>query len=147
MAKKDAHPTIFVLDGTIRCYEDGTMLQLHSQITSEEWQTIVEETLKYKIFVESLKDVGCPSLGEPWDEEDEWFRLQLDIAVSRIRNIDPLLLAKFDQKQIKNKYDTQMRANAPLVLDMIENVRKENKELLRQKYGLDDSGNTTISNL
>lgn len=147
MTKKDRHPTLFVLEGTIRCYEEGSMLQLHAQITTEEWELIVEETIKYKLFVDSLKEVGCPQLGEPWDEEDEWFRLQLDVAISRIRNIDPLLLAKHDQQQIRSKYDAQMRANAPEVLKLVEQVRKDNQQLLKQKYGLDKDGNTMISNL
>lgn len=147
MTKKDKNPTIFVLEGTIRCYEDGSMLQLQSLITSVEWEAIVEETVKYKLFVDSLKETGCPLLGEPWDEEDDWFRLQLDVAVSRMRSIDPLLLSKHDQKAIRDKYDNQIRANAPEVLKLIEQVREDNKQLIRQKYGLDGNGNTMISNL
>lgn len=147
MSKKDTHPTIFVLDGTIRCYEDGSMLQLHSLITDDEWELIVEETVKYKLFVDSLKEVGCPHLNEPWDEEDEWFRLQLDVAISRIRNIDPLLLAKFDQTQIKAKYQNQMKNNAHEVLKLVDQVKRDNKELIKLKYGIDDNGNTTVSNL
>lgn len=146
-SKRDTHPTIFVLEGTIRCYEDGTMLQLYSLVTTEEWEMIVEETIKYKLFVECLKEVGCPKLNEPWDEEDEWYRLQLGIAASRIRNIDPLLYAKHKQEEIKNKYIQQMESNAPEVIQLIENIKKENKEFIKNKYGIDDNGNTKISKL
>jgi len=145
--KKENHPTLFVFEGTPRYYDDGTMLQLHTQVTDKEWELIVEETIKYSIFIECLKEVGCPDLGEPWDQEDEWYRLQLEIAVSRIRNIDPLLVAKWDRDQIKEKYATKMRANAPEVIRLIEQVKRENKELIKQKYGLDDHGNTNVSNL
>lgn len=147
MTKKETHPTIFALDGSIRCYDDGSMLELHSQVTAGEWESIVEETVKYKVFVECIKEICCPNLDEPWDEEDEWYRLQLEVAISRMRNIDAMLVAKFDQDKIKNIYKQQMNNNIPEVKKFIEKVRLENRELIKEKYGLDDDGNMKISNL
>jgi len=146
-SKKEIHPTLFVFDGTIRYFDDGSMLELHSKVTPEEWAAIVEQTLKYKIFLDCLKEQACPSLQEPWDEEDEWYRLQLDIAVSRIRNIDPLLLAKYDQGQIKQSYLSKMKQSAADINKMVEDIRRDQKEAIKAKYGLDDHGNSTVSSL
>jgi hypothetical protein len=147
MVKKESHPTLFALDGSIRCYDDGSMLQLYSQVTATEWESIVEETIKYKIFVECIKDICCPKLQEPWDQEDEWYKLQLEVSVSRMRNIDPVLVAKFNQENIRNSYKEQMEQNIPQVIKFIETVRTENRQLIKDKYGLDNDGNMKISNL
>jgi hypothetical protein len=144
--KEEAHPTLFVWDGSIRLFEDGSMLALHTQITTEEWEIIVEQTVAYKVFLECLKQVACPILGEPWDEEDDWFRVQLDIAVSRMRNIDALLVAKHDQKEIAKAYTEKMRKNAKEVQEMVEQMREQKRDMLRGQYGLDgDSGDDDIT--
>ena len=46
MSKKEKHPTIFVMDGSIHVFEEGTMLELHTQITQDEWTIIVDDTVK-----------------------------------------------------------------------------------------------------
>jgi hypothetical protein len=143
----EEHPTIFVFEGSPRHYVDGSMLELHTQITTEEWEIIVEETIRYKVFLECLKNTGCPMLGEPWDEEDDWFRLQMSVAVSRMRNIDPLLVSKFDQKILKKAFTEKMEKNAPEVQELVEQVREAKKtEILKQ---LDDEsdGVTEVSDL
>jgi hypothetical protein len=99
--KKEPHPTLFVLEGSVRWFKDGSMLELHAQITPEEWMLIVSETVKYQVFVECLKEVACPILEDGWTQEDEWGLLQMRVAVSRMRNIDPLLVAKFNRDTIK----------------------------------------------
>ena len=136
-----------MLDGSIRYYDDGSMLQLHTQITDSEWEEIVSETIKYKAFVDCLKEVGCPKLDEPWTEEDEWHRLQLQIAVSRMKNIDPLLVAKHDEGLIKKQYSEQMLKGAENINKMVQDIKAENKELVKKKYGLDDDGNVKVSKL
>lgn len=150
--KKIIHPTLFVLEGSIKHFEDGSMLELHSKVTAEEWELITEETVKYKVFLDKLKDVALPILEEQWDKEDEYFRLQMEVAVSRIRNIDALLVAKHNITTIGDEYEKMMRKNAKEVLELIEKVRKENRELLHSKYGADfnipDEGdNINISSL
>lgn len=145
--KQEQHPTLFVWDGGIKLYEEGSMLQLHTQVTTEEWEMIVEQTVAYKVFLECLKQVACPILGEPWDQEDDWYRVQLDIAVSRMRNIDALLVAKHDQKAIADAYTTKMKQNAKEVQDLVEQVRAEKKEMLAQQYDLDGGDTTAVSNL
>lgn len=146
--KKEKHPTLFVFEGSIRHYEDGSMLELHSQVSQEEWALITEETFKYKIFLDKLKEVACPILKETWDDEDEWFRIQLDVAVSRIRNLDPLLTAKYNAKEIGESYEKLMKSNAKEVSELIDKVREENKELLRIKYDMPgDNDITNISSL
>lgn len=147
-SKKERHPTLFVLDGTIRCYEDGSMLELNAQITQEEWEIIVEETIRYKVFVECLKSTGCPSLGEPWSEEDDWFRLQLDVAVSRMRNIDPLLVSSHNQEKLTAVFSEKMSKNAAEVQALVEKMRAEKKAAILEK--LDNGANgdaTAVSNL
>ena len=145
MSKKEKHPTIFVLDGSIRYYDDGSMLHLHSQITNQEWEEIVSETIKYKVFVNCLKDIACPRLDESWSEEDEWHRLQLQVAVSRMKNIDPLLVAKYNESDIKEEYSKQMIKGVENMKKMIKDIKNKNKEMLKQHYGLDDDGNVRVS--
>ena len=140
--KKEQHPTLFVLEGTIRYYEEGSMLVLHGLITVDEWVTIVEETIRYKVFLECLKNTGCPLLGEPWDEEDDWFRIQLDVSVARMRNIDPLLVAKYDQKELTTAFAEKMSKNAVEVQDLIKQLRETRKSDLLGQLG--DEGDAAV---
>lgn len=127
--KKEKQPTLFAFNGSIQLFNEGSMLELHSQITSEEWAMIVEETIKYKIFLECLKNVAAPILQEDWSKEDEWFIVQLDIAISRMKNIDPLLVASHNQESICNVYTKQMKNNAEEVRKAILEIRETQKQL------------------
>jgi len=131
--KNQDHPTLFVLDGSVRHYENGSMLELHSSIRPNEWELIVEETIKYKIFLECLKETAFPTLDEQWNEQDEWFRLQLDIAVSRIKNIDPILAMKWNEDDIKKKYTCKIAYESKLVRELIDTVREQQRSLLNTK--------------
>jgi len=144
--KKEQHPTLFIFNGSIQWYQEGSMLELHAQITEEEWRIIVSDTIKYKVFADCLKDVACPILEDSWTDEDEWFRLQMEIAVSRIRNIDPLLVAKFDQGQIRAEYTKQIQQNSVIVKKEIEIYKKEQ---LRLNVGLSNGNgkSTKVSDL
>jgi hypothetical protein len=143
--RKEKHPTLFVFDGSIRHYEDGSMLELHSKVTSDEWDSIISDTVHYKCFVECLKETACPSLEEPWTDEDDWFRVQLNVAVSRMRNIDALLVAKYNQKKIKEVYSDRMGKSVEEVKVMIEQARKEQKEFIKTR--LDDEGTLSVTDL
>lgn len=145
--RQEDHPTMFVWDGSIRLYEDGSMLEFHTQVTPEEWEMIVEQTVQYKVFLECLKLVACPALGEPWEEDDDWFRVQLDVAVSRMRNMDPLLVARHNQKELTEAYTNKMQRESKEVQKLVEDMREQKKNALRTEYGMDDDGNTTVSNL
>lgn len=132
------HQTLFVYDGSIMVYDDGTMLELHMQITRDEWETIVEQTVQYKVFITCLKNIAYPILEEVWEEDDEWYLKQLDIAVSRIRNIDALSVAKHDIKKIEEAYSTKIRNNANEVQGMIKKVREQKRQIYNEKYKFDD---------
>ena len=97
----------------------------------EEWEDIVEETIKYKVFLECLKEVAFPQLEEPWVPDDEYFKLQLEIAVSRMRNIDALLVAKFRQEEMKTKYVKMMEVGVEDMKSMIEDVKKARADTLK----------------
>lgn len=140
--KQEQHPTIFVFDGGIKHFADGSMLELHTQVKDTEWAMIIEETLKYKIFLECLKDVAIPLLDDQWTEEDDWFRLQLGVATSRIRNIDPLAFIKFNEEQIKDAYSEAMKNSAPEVRKFVEEFRESQKDILLKKYNI-----TSVSDL
>lgn len=146
-ARKENHPTMFVWDGSIRLYEEGSMLSLHTQVTNEEWESIVEQTIKYKVFLECLKETACPILGEPWDDEDDWFRIQLDVAVSRMRNIDGLLVLRHNQKIISEAYTIKMKREATEVQKLVEDMRKEKRAALQRQYDIDDEDTAVVSNL
>lgn len=140
---KDVYPTIFVLEGAIRCYEHGSMLELYSQISMEEWETIVNETIHYKIFLECLKSVAIPILKDEWDEEDDWCRIQLEKSVLRMREIDSLLVAKYDEKLITEAYAKKMRQSATDISIMVEEYRKQHRETIDARHGI----NITSSDL
>lgn len=139
--KQKKYPTIFVFEGSIRCYNEGSMLQLYTQITPEEWDIIVSDTIKYHIFITCLKETAIPALNEEWTEQDDWFRKQLEKAVARIRNIDPLLAAKFDQDAIKNNYTAQMLSSVNNLNNMILDIRAMYQELEQAQ------GQTIVSDL
>ena len=123
--KKEEHPTLFVFQNSIRYFEEGSMLELHSQVSEEDWNQIVEQTIAYKIYVDCLKEYACPALNEDWTADEDWYRVQLDVAVSRIRNIDPLLVAKYDQKSIKSQYIKQMKAGAEDIKNLINEYKAQ----------------------
>ena len=143
--KKQKHPTLFAFDGALHVYEDGTMIELYSAVTSKEWEMITEETVKYKVFLECLKEVAVPKLKEPWDKEDEWFKIQLGVAVSRMKQIDPLLIAKYNQEEIKKSFSKEMEKGAESMLEYIEHVKKEQKKAILEK--LDGKKTIRVSGL
>lgn len=125
----EPHPTLFVWQGGIVWYEEGSMLELHTQITSEEWDMIVRDTIKYKVFIECLKEIACPILEDPWSKEDEWCLFQMNVAISRMRNIDALLVAGHNQAEIKEEYSKAMRQNAPSVKQQMQEIKKAQLDL------------------
>ncbi len=136
-SKKDKkYPTLFVLEGGIRYYKSGSLLELYSQISIDEWHTIVEETIKYKVFLECLKDTAVKLLSETWTDDDDWFRLHLDVAVSRMRNIDPLYVSRFDQEKLKTAYTTKMINGAEELRVIIEDMRRQEKEVIANISGI-----------
>lgn len=134
--RKNNHPTLFVFDGSIRYYPNGSMLELHTAVTEEEWGLITEETVKYKIFLECLKEVAYPALDEKWTKEDDWFRLQLEIATSRIRNIDPMAMIRWQEKAIKEEYVKKMLDGSKQMIDLIKEMRKQQSDTILQVSNL-----------
>lgn len=123
--KKENHPTLFVFNGSIRYFDDGSMLELHAQVSDGEWTKIVEETISYKVFVECLKEYVCPQLQEHWAPEDDWYRVQLGVAISRMKNIDPLIVAKYDQKKVKQDYLDAMKSSVLDIKKLIDEFKSE----------------------
>ncbi len=117
-------PCLFVFNGEIRNFDDGTMIELYTKITPTEWKQIVDETIKYKIFVECLKETAFPILKERWTKEDDWWRLQLEIAVSRMRNLEPMLFLEYNQDDLKKIYTEKMKNNAEEVVKDIKRLRE-----------------------
>lgn len=140
MNKNRANPTLFVLDGTIRVYDDGNMLELYTNITIEEWKEIVSETIKYKVFVDCLEEIAIPILDEEWTKSDKWFQRQLEVSVSRMRNIDPMLVAQYDQNKIKKTYSEAIESNAKAMAEYIKQIRDDTQQIR-------DSGPTQVSDL
>jgi hypothetical protein len=139
--KQEPHPTLFVLDGTIRYYDDGSMLELHTSVTVEEWQQIILETIRYKVFVDCLKETAFPILKEKWTKEDDWWRLQLNTACGRMRNIDPLFFISINQDDLKKAFSAKMRDNATEVINSIKLLRD------LDRGGFDDPSNAVVSDL
>ena len=146
MPKNETHPTIFVLEGTILYYDEGSMLALNTQVQQEEWEQIVEETVKYKVFIECLKSTGMPLLDEQWEEEDDYFRIQLDIAVSRMRNIDPIIVASYNQEELAKNYKKQMESGAIEVAKVVTQSREAQKKAIQDRFEADEN-ETKVSDL
>lgn len=123
--KKQTHPTLFVLEGAIQHLPDGTMLELYTGVTSEEWLEIITETIQYKIFLDCLKEVAFPLLHEVWTDEDDWFRVMLEHNISRMRQMDPLLFLPIDQNTIRLKFEEKIRKNAVEVAEDIKRFRDQ----------------------
>lgn len=121
--KLEQHPTFFVFDGVVRCYSDGSMLGLQSQVTDAEWKIIINDTISYHIFIECLKETAFPLLKERWTVDDEYWRLQLELAVSRIKNIDPIGAMAVKTDDIKKAMTAKMKLNATCLSAEIEQLR------------------------
>ena len=80
------NPTLFVFEGSIQHYDEGSMRKLSMQVTPEEWLKIATETMEYNIFLECLKETASPILKEEWTEHDEWWRLQLGVAATSLNH-------------------------------------------------------------
>jgi hypothetical protein len=139
--KKPNHPTLFVLDGSVRNFDGGTMFELHTQINMKEWSQIVKETIQYKVFVDCLKEVAFPILKERWTKEDDWWRLQMNGALSRMRNIDPLLYASFNQEEVKAAFSKKIKENAETVVKDIKLLRETQNQFFT------NDGVTEVSDL
>lgn len=138
------HPTMFVLDGSIRHYEGGSMLELYSQITQDEWTEIIIGTIQYKIFLDCLKDVACPVLHETWTREDDWFRLMLDVNLGRMKNLDPLQFATIRQDEVRTAFEAKIKKNAAEVADDIKRFRDQHRSWLDSRS---DHSSTNVSEL
>ncbi len=142
---KEKHPTIFAHDGKVMVYQEGTMLELYSQLSAEEWKEITLETVKYSVFIECIKTIAIPKLQEGWDEDDEWYLVQFDIAVSRMRNIDPLLMASYNKKEIYESYSKWISTNTDEALKFIQSTKEDVKRAYAEKYQIDET--TKVSDL
>ncbi len=140
--KKVEHPTLFVFEGVIKHYEDGSMFELQTQLTSDEWRQVVEETVKYKLFIECLKEIAFPILKEKWTKVDDWWRVQLGIAVSRMRQIDGMAFLGINQEAIKKTFEDKIKTNAQSVVDDIKFMRET-----QTSFHGDDPSQATVSNL
>lgn len=138
--KKVENPTLFVFEGSVRHFEDGTMFSLHTQVTQNEWHTIVKETIEYQIFLECLKADAFPILKEKWTKVDEWWRVQLKHAVAQMKGIDPLFIATINQDMIKINYSAKITANAAEVVNDIKKLRDA-------QHTFADDSNPTVSEL
>jgi hypothetical protein len=125
--KQVEHPTIFSFDGSLRIYEEGSMYNLHMQVSEEEWKQITTETIQFKIFLECLKETAFPILKEIWTPEDEWWRLQLEVAVGRMKDIDPMLFVTsgVNVEATKTAYTDKMKKNAAEVVEQIKKIRSQ----------------------
>lgn len=140
--KVDSYPTIFVFDGVVRYFENGTMLELQSLVRDDEWKEIVSDTVKYHIFVECLKSIAFPELKEQWTVDDECWRLQLELAVSRIKNLDPFAVMAINSDAIKKAMSDKMRLNAKCLSVEIAQLRS-----MQQTTKNDSTGSVELSGL
>lgn len=142
--RHEPHPTIFVFDGSIQHFPDGSMLELYTGVTPDEWQDIVVGTVQYKIFLDCLKDIACPLLHESWTSEDDWFRVVLEHNISRMRQLDPMIFLPINQETIKVEFEKKIRKNALEVSEDIKRFREQHQSFLGERS---DHTKTDVSEL
>lgn len=142
--RSEPHPTMFVLEGAIQHFPDGSMLELYTGVTADEWQEIIAGTVQYKIFIDCLKEVACPILHESWTPEDDWFRVVLEHNISRMRQIDPMLFLSINQADIREKFEAKIRSNALDLAEEIKEIRKQHFNWLGERS---DHTKTDVSEL
>lgn len=125
---KKKYPTLFVLEGGIRMY-DKSMRLLYTKITIREWEIIVPETVECYLFMRALKEVGMPRLHEPWTKLLEFFLRGLWVNIGRMKNIDPLLVARVDQEAVLKAYKQKMEQGAE---DFMEEARQIHEDIRKQ---------------
>jgi hypothetical protein len=113
--------TLFACDGSIRIYK-GRLLELYSQISQPEWDAIVEETVKYKVFLECLRD-NISKIGEEWTKKDDRFISKLESTISDMSDIDRFAVAKFNQNEIKESYSSNMNLGIEQMNFLIKSLR------------------------
>ena len=93
---------IFIYQGEF--LETHSLVEIKMESTQDEWDQITSETVKEKCFIEVLKDIAQPLLHEEWTRDQEISLRGLRRAVKAIKEIDPLRIAQFDQKTLKDEY-------------------------------------------
>jgi len=108
------------------------MLQLHAAMKPAEWSIVITDTLMYTAYLRALKEVAYPSLQEQWTEEEDSCLRGLERSVSRMRNIDALLVARVEREfpegtlsGLTQAYCTRMRQSAGDLNALIERIRSE----------------------
>lgn len=142
--RSEPHPTMFVLDGAIQHFPDGSMLELYTGVTPDEWQDIVVGTVQYKVFLDCLKEVACPILHESWTPDDDYFRVILDHNIGRMRNLDPMIFLPINQDEIRLKFEEKIRRNAIEVAEDIKRMREQHHSWLGERS---DHTKTDVSEL
>ncbi len=137
--RTETHPTLFVFDGAIKHFPDGSMLELHAGVNPDEWQDIIIGTIQYKIFLDCLKEIACPLLHEEWTQDDEWYRIMLDHNIGRMRNIDPMIFLPINQKEIREKFEEKIRRNALEVSEDIKRFKEQNRTWLGERSNHDQT--------
>lgn len=118
-------PTLFAYNGEIMKY-DGAVMSLKASMDDAQWREIVRETIKYKLYLQCLKEIACPSLEDDslsWSSDDDKYIQQLDATISKMSNIDPLLVSSIDQAAISNDYSILARRNLTILKQQIVQLK------------------------
>lgn len=140
--KKNEH-AYFSLEGSIFTFP-GSMLELASKVTPSEWDQMIRDTVHYKLFIECVKEIACPRLEEPWTTDDNLYLVELSRSIDKMRNIDPLLVAKHNQKDIKEAFVNKMNINIEDLKNMIDGIRAQSADAAAK---LKQSETINVSNL
>jgi len=127
--KRRSKCTVFVLEEEIRYY-DGTLASLKMQISDDEWDTLVKATVEYAAYVYCLKETACPILHEKWDTEDQVYLNELLKTITKIKELDQFILAKYNYEAQVEKYSKLMVERATELAKEIQDISDLTQQMI-----------------
>lgn len=116
--------SVFVHEGEIYEYP-GSMREFQVSISQNQWEEAVRDTIDMFHFMTALKDTGVPALNEKWSRQDELsFRL-IRRAVSDMKSIEPLLVARHNKEETITVMREKMIAGATETNKVVDQVKDD----------------------
>lgn len=114
---------VFAFNGELLRHE--SLLEVKTGTTDEEWLSIIEETIKYFCFVQTLRNIAMPLLHEEWEKGDERIFRSIKRSVESLKKLDNMSCLKYDTKVICDKYAAMALIGVDNLSKMMKNMRAQ----------------------